>query len=123
MKQSILKDKSKAFALRVIRLYKYLCEERKEYILSKQLLRSGTSIGANIAEAFYGQSEADFVSKLSIAQKETGETIYWLELLHESDYLIQNEYDSVYSDAEELIKLLTSSIKTMKEKRIIRHFE
>lgn len=116
MKQSILKDKSKAFALRVIRLYKYLCEERKEYILSKQLLRSGTSIGANIAEAFYGQSEADFVSKLSISQKETSETIYWLDLLHESDYLKQNEYDSVYSDAEELIKLLTSSIKTMKEK-------
>lgn len=116
MKQSILKDKSKAFALRVIRLYKYLCEERKEYILSKQLLRSGTSIGANIAEAFYGQSEADFVSKLSIAQKETSETIYWLDLLHESDYLKQNEYDSVYSDAEELIKLLTSSIKTMKGK-------
>ena len=116
MKQSILKDKSKAFALRVIRLYKYLCEERKEYILAKQLLRSGTSIGANIAEAFYGQSEADFVSKLSIAQKETSETIYWLDLLHESDYLKQNEYDSVYSDAEELIKLLTSSIKTMKEK-------
>ena len=102
--------------MRVIRLYKYLCEERKEYILSKQLLRSGTSIGANIAEAFYGQSEADFVSKLSIAQKETSETIYWLDLLHESDYLKQNEYDSVYSDAEELIKLLTSSIKTMKEK-------
>ena len=116
MKQSILKDKSKAFALRVIRLYKYLCEERKEYILSKQLLRSGTSIGANIAEAFYGQSEADFVSKLSIAQKETSETIYWLDLLHESDYLKQNEYDSVYCDAEELIKLLTSSIKTMNEK-------
>ncbi|MFW5482497.1 MAG: four helix bundle protein [Prevotella sp.] len=119
MKQSILKDKSKAFALRVIRLYKYLCEERKEYILSKQLLRSGTSIGANIAEAFYGQSEADFVSKLSIAQKETSETIYWLDLLHESDYLKQNEYDSVYSDAEELIKLLTSSIKTMKEKIMV----
>ena len=119
MKQSILKDKSKAFALRVIRLYNYLCEERKEYILSKQLLRSGTSIGANIAEAFYGQSEADFVSKLSIAQKETSETIYWLDLLHESDYLKQNEYDSVYSDAEELIKLLTSSIKTMKEKIMV----
>ena len=119
MKQSILKDKSKAFALRVIRLYKYLCEERKEYILSKQLLRSGTSIGANIAEAFYGQSEADFVSKLSIAQKETSETIYWLDLLHESDYLRQTEYDSVYSDAEELIKLLTSSIKTMKEKIMV----
>ncbi|MGM9777414.1 MAG: four helix bundle protein [Prevotella sp.] len=116
MKQSILKDKSKGFALRVIRLYKYLCEEKKEYVLSKQLLRSGTSIGANIAEAFYGQSEADFVSKLSIAQKEAGETIYWLELLHESEYLKQNEYDSIHGDAEELIKLLTSSIKTVKEK-------
>ena len=118
MKKSILKDKSKAFALRVIRLYKYLCEEGKEYILSKQLLRSGTSIGANIAEAFYGQSEADFVSKLSIAQKETGETMYWLELLHESEYLKRNEYDSIYSDAEELIRLLTSSIKTVKERTV-----
>ena len=118
MKHSILKDKSKAFALRVIRLYKYLCEEGKEYILSKQLLRSGTSIGANIAEAFYGQSEADFVSKLSIAQKETGETMYWLELLHESEYLKRNEYDSIYSDAEELIRLLTSSIKTVKERTV-----
>ena len=116
MKQSILKDKSKLFALRVIRLYKYLCEEKKEYVLSKQLLRSGTSIGANIAEAFYGQSEADFVVKLYISQKETSETIYWLELLHESEYLKDNEFDSVYSDAEELIKLLTSSIKTIKEK-------
>ena len=116
MKKSILKDKSKAFALRVIRLYKYLCEEKKEYILSKQMLRSGTSIGANIAEAFYGQSEADFVSKLSIAQKETSETMYWLELLHESEYLKQKEFNSVYSDTEELTKLLTSSIKTVKDK-------
>ena len=118
MKHSILKDKSKAFALMVIRLYKYLCEEKKEYILSKQLLRSGTSIGANISEAFYGQSEADFVSKLSIAQNETGETMYWLELLHESEYLKRNEYDSIYSDAEELIRLLTSSIKTVKERTV-----
>ena len=102
MKQSILKDKSKAFALRVIRLYKYLCEEKKEYVLSKQMLRSGTSIGANIAEAFYGQSEADFVSKLSIAQKETGETMYWLELLYASDFLKQKEFDSMNSDVEEL---------------------
>ena len=116
MKDSILKNKSKAFALRVIRLYNYLCDEKKEYILSKQLMRSGTSIGANIAEAFYGQSEADFISKLSIAQKETGETMYWLELLHESDFLKHNEYDIIYNDAEELIKLLTSSIKTVKEK-------
>ena len=116
MKQSILKDKSKALALRIIHLYRYLCEEKKEYILSKQMLRSGTSIGANIAEAFYGQSKADFVSKLSIAQKETSETMYWLELLHESDYLKQKEFDSVYSDTEELIKLLASSIKTVKDK-------
>lgn len=102
--------------MRVIRLYKYLCEEKKEYVLSKQMLRSGTSIGANIAEAFYGQSEADFMSKLSIAQKETSETMYWLELLHESEYLKHNEYNSVYSDTEELMRLLTSSIKTIKEK-------
>ena len=80
------------------------------------MLRSGTSIGANIAEAFYGQSEADFMSKLSIAQKETSETMYWLELLHESEYLKHNEYNNVYSDAEELMRLLTSSIKTIKEK-------
>ncbi len=116
MGRSVLKDKSKAFALRVIRLYQYLCEEKREYVLSKQMLRSGTSIGANVAEAFYGQSEADFMAKLSIAQKEAGETLYWLELLHESDYLQQNEFDSIYRDAEELIKLLTSSIKTTKRK-------
>ena len=116
MKKSILKDKSKAFALRAIRLYKYLCEEKKEYVLSKQMLRSGTSIGANIAEAFYGQSVADFMSKHSIAQKETSETMYWLELLHESEYLELKEFNSVYSDIEELMKLLTSSIKTVKEK-------
>ena len=116
MKQSILKDKSKSFALRIIRLYKYLCEVKREYVLSKQMLRSGTSIGANVAEAFFGQSEADFVSKLSIAQKETSETMYWLELLHESEYLQQNEFDSIFRDAEELMKLLTSSIKTMKHK-------
>ena len=84
MRQSILKDESKNFALRAIRLYKYLCEEKREYVLSKQMLRSSTSIGANVAEAFYGQSEADFVSKLSIAQKEASETMYWMELLYGS---------------------------------------
>ena len=116
MKQSILKNKTKDFALRTIRLYQYLCKEKQEYILSKQMLRSGTSIGANVAEAFYGQSEADFIFKLSIAQKEASETLYWLELLHESEYLQQNEFDSIFRDAEELMKLLTSSIKTMKHK-------
>lgn len=117
MRQSILKDESKNFALRAIRLYKYLCEEKREYVLSKQMLRSSTSIGANVAEAFYGQSEADFVSKLSIAQKEASETMYWMELLYGSGYLQQHEFDSMYHDAEELIKLLTSSIKTVKSKR------
>ena len=85
--------------------------------MSKQLLRSGTSIGANVAEAFYGQSEADFIAKLSISPKETGETMYWLELVHESEYLKDNEFNSIYADAEELMKLLTSSIKTVKAKR------
>ena len=119
MRRSILKDKSKAFALRIIRLYAFLCKDKCEYVLSKQLLRSGTSIGANVAEAFYGQSEADFMAKLSISQKEAGETMYWLELLHESEYLKDNEFNGVYADAEELMKLLTSSIKTVKAKRNI----
>lgn len=116
MKQSILKDKSKAFALRVIKLYSYLKETRNEYIMSKQLLRCGTSIGANISEAFFGQSEADFISKLSIAQKECAETLYWLELLHESDIIETTHFQSIYADATELMKLLTSSIQTMKSK-------
>lgn len=121
MKQSILKDKSKAFALRIVRLYMFLKENKKEHIMSKQLLRSGTSIGANIAEAFYGQSEADFISKLSIAQKENAETIYWLELLNESQLITEDQFKSIYKDAVELIKLLTSSIKTMKKNLITNH--
>ncbi len=84
--------------------------------MSKQMLRSGTSIGSNIAEAFYAESDMDFVHKLSISQKEAGETIYWLELLHESDYLSGYEFKSINNDAEEMIKLLTSSIKTVKAK-------
>lgn len=116
MTDSILKNKSKMFALRIIRLYKYICSEKQEFVMSKQLLRSGTSIGANIAEAFYAESDMDFVHKLSISQKEAGETIYWLELLHESDYMSDAEFDSINNDAEELIKLLTSSIKTVKAK-------
>ncbi len=115
MRKSILKDKSKAFALRMIRLYKYLCEEKKEFILSKQLLRSGTSIGANVAEGVYAESKADFVAKYAIAQKETAETIYWLELLHESDYLSTDGFESLKGDAVELMKLIASSIKTVKE--------
>lgn len=116
MKDSILKNRSKQFALRIIKLYKYMCSEKQEFVMSKQMLRSGTSIGANIAEAFFAESDMDFVHKLSISQKETGETIYWLELLHESVYLSDAEFESINKDAEEMIKLLTSSIKTVKAK-------
>lgn len=116
MKDSVLKNKSKAFALRIITLYNYLCEKKREYVMSKQLLRSGTSIGVNVAEAFFAQSDADFVSKLCISRKEAGETIYWLELLKESDYLNCSEVDTIIEDCNELLKLLTSSIKTMRNK-------
>ncbi len=117
MKESILKDKSKAFAPRIIKMYNYLCENKKEYVLSKQVLRSGTSIGANIAEAFYAQSDADFIAKLCISRKEAGETLYWIDLLKESSYLKEDVATSIYHDCDELLKLLTSSIKTMKDKQ------
>lgn len=108
-------DKSKAFALRIIKMYKYLTETKKEYILSKQVLRSGTSVGANIREGIRGQSKPDFYSKLNISLKEAEETLYWLELLYESDYLPEVEYKSIYSDCEEIVKLLVSITKTQKE--------
>lgn len=121
MKDSILKTKSKAFALRVIKMYNYLCGQKKEYVMSKQVLRSGTSIGANVAEAFFAQSDADFIAKLYISRKEAGETIYWIELLKESSYIGCDEADSMIKDCEELLKLLTSSIKTMKSKQSLRN--
>ncbi|MFI3316810.1 MAG: four helix bundle protein [Rikenellaceae bacterium] len=105
-----------AFAKRIIKLYKYLCDEHKEYILSKQLLRSGTSIGANIVEAQCGFSRKDFLFKMQIAYKECAETTYWLELLRSSDYLTQDEYNSINSDCKELMNLLSSITKTTKEK-------
>lgn len=110
-----LLDKSKAFALRIIKLYKYLCEEKKEFILSKQILRAGTSIGANVRESQRGQSKADFYAKLNIALKEADETAYWLELLHESEYIKNDAFDSIYPDCEELIKLLVSITKQQKQ--------
>jgi four helix bundle protein len=109
-------DKSKAFALRIIRMYQFLCGEKKEYILSKQVLRSGTSIGANVKEAIRGQSKADFFAKMNIALKEASETEYWLELLHESGYLEQSQFESVYADCQELLKLLVSITKHQGEK-------
>ena len=109
-------EKSKAFAIRIIKLYRYLNEEKREYVLSKQLLRSGTSIGANCREASRAQSKADFLSKLQIALKEADESAYWLELLQETDYLDQAQFQSIYSDANELIKILVSIVKTSKNK-------
>ena len=111
---NLIIDKSKAFAIRCIRLYQYLCENKKEYIMSKQLLKSGTSIGANIKESQYGQSKADFVARLSISLKEASEAEYWLELLYETDYITQSEFESIHTDCIELLKLLTSIIKSSK---------
>lgn len=111
---NVIKNKSLIFAKRIIKLYKYLCEEKKEYILSKQLLRSGTSIGANIQEAECGISKKDFLAKMYIAFKECVETEYWLELLKD-DYLSESEYRSIKTDCEELRKILSSITKTTKE--------
>jgi four helix bundle protein len=115
MKGSIVADKSKAFALRIIRLYRSLTEgDVREYVMSKQLLRSGTSIGANVREAHRGQSRADFVSKMNISLKEAFETDYWLRLLHRTGYIENNQFDSIVVDCQELIKILTSIIKSTK---------
>ena len=100
--------------MRIIKLYQYLCAEKHEYVMSKQLLRCGTSIGANVREARRGQSKADFYAKLNISLKEADETEYWLELLHDGGYLDEHQYNSIYADAEELIKLLAASTKTQK---------
>ena len=117
MKDNIILSKSKAFAVRVVRLCRYLREEKKEYVLSKQLLRCGTSIGANVHEAKYAQSTDDFISKHSIALKEASEAEYWLELLYETEYLTKPEYDSIASDCSELARLLVSIVKTTKENK------
>ena len=111
---NVILDKSKSFAIRCIRLCQYLAEAKREFTLSKQLLRSGTSIGANCREAARAQSAADFVSKLNIALKEADETAYWLELLHETDYLDDDPFKSIDADVEELIRILVSIIKTTK---------
>ena len=114
--ENLILVKSKAFALRIIRLYKYLCDERKEFVLSKQVLRSGTSIGANAKEASLAQSKKDFEAKLSIALKEAGETEYWLELLHESDFIEEKSFESIDADNKELIRILTSILKSSRSK-------
>jgi len=114
MSESILKTKSYSFALRMIKLYKYLVDEKKEYVLSKQILRAGTSIGANVEEANQAQSKADFIHKLSIAHKEAFETNYWLRLLRDSEILETKLAQSLLEDCEEVQRMLTASIKTSK---------
>lgn len=114
MKESILLEKSYNFALRMVKLFQFLATEKKELVLSKQLLRSGTSIGANIEEANQAESKADFIHKLCIANKEAFETNYWLRLLRDSNILTQKQAESLINDCEELQKHLTASIKTSK---------
>ncbi len=115
MKENVIKEKSFDFAVRIYKLNKYLQEEKKEYILSKQLLRSGTSIGANVSEAVQAISKADFRAKMSIALKEASETEYWLRLLKAVELLTKVEFDSVYSDCAEIEKILVSILKSLKK--------
>jgi four helix bundle protein len=115
--RNVVRDKSFRFALRIVRLYQYLKEEKKEYVLSKQVLRSGTAIGALVRESQHAESKADFIHKLSIALKEANETEYWIELLFQSCLLEEKSYQSIHTDIEELLKLLTSIIKTTKENK------
>jgi four helix bundle protein len=117
-RQSVVGEKSLAFAKRVAKLYRFLFDKKKEHILSKQILRSGTSIGANIREGLFAQSRKDFISKMNIALKEAGETEYWLEVLHSAEYLSEKEFISLKNDNDELIKLLTATVKTTKENNI-----
>ena len=114
-RKSVLKEKSFAFAVRIVNFHKYLVNEKKEYVLSKQLLRSGTNPGAMVREAFNAESDKDFIHKLSIGQKEIGETIYWIELLKATDYITETEFETLNKDAIEIMKLLTSSILTKKK--------
>ena len=114
MSKSILRVKSYTFALRVVKLYRYLSNEKREYVLSKQVLRSGTGIGALIREAEFSQSKADFIHKMSIALKEANESDYWFSLLKDSNYITLDMYNSIQPEVEELISMLVSSIKTAK---------
>ena len=117
MQEKTVKYKSYAFALRIIKVYKFLNSEQREFVLSKQLLRSGTAIGALIREAEHGESKADFIHKMNISLKEANETEYWLMLLHDSSFFDEISYKSIIADCQELIKMLISIIKTSKENR------
>ena len=118
MARDVLKDKSYAFAIRVVRLSQYMHDEHKEYVLSRQILKSGTAIGALVREAKYAQSTLDFIHKLSIALKEANETYYWLSLLYDTNYIEEKLYNSLLNDCDELISILVSIVKTTKNKQL-----
>lgn len=115
-KRNVLLEKAELFSGRIVKMYQYITSEKREFVMSKQVLRSGTSIGANLAESRNAQSTSDYISKQSIALKEADETAYWLKQLKDGDYLDEREYNSIYNDCEELIKMLVSSVKTLKRK-------
>ena len=110
-----IEKRSYLFALRIVKAYKYLTKQKDKYVLSKQMLRSGTSIGAMMREAKFAQSRADFVNKASIALKEANETLYWIELLHDSEYIDDLSFNSLHQEADELTAILASTVKTTKE--------
>jgi four helix bundle protein len=116
MKKNVIKEKSYVFALRVIKAYQFLAKEKKEFVLSKQMLRSGTSVGALVREAEQAQSKADFISKMNIALKEANETEYWLMLLKDSDFIDEKSFESIHHDCAEVVKLLIAIVRTTKEK-------
>ena len=114
MKENVVKENSFAFALRVVKVARYLEREKKEFVLSRQVLRSGTAIGALVREAEHAESKADFIHKMSIALKEANETLYWLDLVHHGEYVDEQSFKSLRLDGEELVKLLTAIVKTSK---------
>ena len=116
MRNSIIEAKSFDFAIRIVKLYQYLCEEKKEFVLSKQLLRSGTSIGANVSEAQRGQSKPDFYAKMAISLKEANETDYWLKLLYKTEHLTEAQYTSIHEDMQEILGILTAICRTTNKK-------
>ena len=117
MADRIIEEKTLEFAVRIVKFYRYLVAEKKEYVISKQILRSGTSIGANVRESRNAQSSADFINKLNISLKEADETQYWLEVLYGSDFISKTEYDSINKDLKEIIAILVSIVKKLKDKR------
>ena len=117
MDNNIIRDKSFEFAVRIVRLYQFLAESKKEFVLSRQLLRCGTSIGANVGEALDAVSRREFINKMSISLKECSESIYWIELLYRTDYVTEPQYNSIQADSRELKRILSSIVKTAKEAR------